>query len=282
MQGPAGVVNGAAGLPKVVMSAADGARAEIYLYGAHITSWVPAGGEEQLYLSPQADYRPGASIRGGVPVVFPQFSGMGPLPKHGFLRTLQWEYVGVRETGNGITTDFMIVENEHTLALWPHRFRDRLAVTAGGPQLAVGLTIENTDDRPFEFTAALHTYFAVRDLAAIAVEGLGGLPFRDAADGYRDKVQAESQLRFEGEVDRIYFNAPRQVTLAEPGRRLMVAAEGFPDIVVWNPGPTKGAALDDLPPGGFRRFICIEAAIVGQPVELQPGQTWQGRQVLTV
>jgi glucose-6-phosphate 1-epimerase len=282
MQGPAGVVNGAAGLPKVVMSAADGAQAEIYLYGAHVTSWIPAGGEEQLYLSPQADYQPGASIRGGVPVVFPQFSGMGPLPKHGFLRTLQWEYTGVRETRSGITAEFVIAENENTLALWPHHFRSRLAVTAGGPQLAVGLTIENTDDRPFEFTAALHTYFAVRDLGAVAVEGLGGLPFRDAADGYRDKMQADSQLRFEGEVDRIYFNAPRQVTLAEPGRRLTVAAEGFPDVVVWNPGPVRGAALDDLPPGGYGRFICIEAAIVGQPVELHPGQTWQGRQVLTV
>ncbi len=290
MQGPAGVVNGAAGLPKVVMSAADGARAEIYLYGAHVTSWIPAGGEEQLYLSPQADYRPGVSIRGGVPVVFPQFSGMGPLPKHGFLRTLQWEYMGVRhgETPAAAsipataTAEFVIADSEHTLALWPHHFRGRLAVTAGGPQLAVGLTIENTDDRPFEFTAALHTYFAVRDLAAVAVEGLGGLPFRDAADGYRDKVQADSQLRFEGEVDRIYFNAPRQVTLAEPSHRLAVATEGFPDVVVWNPGPTRGAALDDLPPGGYGRFICIEAAIVGQPVELHPGQTWQGRQVLTV
>ncbi len=284
MQGPAGVVNGAAGLPKVVMSAADGTRAEVYLYGAHVTSWIPAGGEEQLYLSPQADYRPGASIRGGVPVVFPQFSGMGPLPKHGFLRTLQWEYTGVRQgaTSATATAEFVIAENQHTLALWPHHFRGRLAVTAGGPQLAVGLTIKNTDDRPFEFTAALHTYFAVRDLAAVVVEGLGGMPFRDAADSYRDKVQADSQLRFEGEVDRIYFNAPRQVTLAEPGRRLAVAAEGFPDIVVWNPGPVRGAALDDLPPGGYGRFICIEAAIVGQPVELHPGETWQGRQVLTV
>ena len=55
---------------------------------------MPAGGEDWLYLSPQADYSPGASIRGGVPVVFPQFSGMGPLPKHGLVRTMTWEYTG--------------------------------------------------------------------------------------------------------------------------------------------------------------------------------------------
>jgi glucose-6-phosphate 1-epimerase len=281
MQGPAGVVNDAAGLPKVALTAGDGARAEIYLYGAHVTSWTPANGAEQLYLSPQADFSPGVSIRGGVPVVFPQFSGMGPLPKHGFLRTLQWEYQGARESGGQATAEFAIEESEHTLALWPHRFRATLGVTAGGPQLTVTLGIENTDARPFAFTAALHTYFAVRDVGEVAVQGLAGLPFRDAADGYQDKVQADAELRFAGEVDRIYFNAPRQVTLAEPGRRLSVAAEAFPDIVVWNPGPAKGAALADVPPGGYRQFICIEAAIVGQPVELAPGASWQGSQILT-
>lgn len=281
MQGPAEVINSAAGLPKVALTAGDGARAEAYLYGAHVTSWVPAGGEEQLYLSPQADFSPGVSIRGGVPVVFPQFSGMGPLPKHGFLRDQQWEYTGAHATADRARAEFVITENEHTLALWPHRFRARLAVTVGGPQLIVTLSVDNTDDRPFTFTAALHTYFAVRDVGEVAVEGLAGLPFRDAADGYRDKVQREPELRFTGEVDRIYFAAPRQVTLAEPDHRLAVAAEGFPDIVVWNPGPAKGAALADLPPAGFRHFICIEAAIVGQPVELAPGAGWQGSQILT-
>ncbi|OQA41557.1 MAG: putative glucose-6-phosphate 1-epimerase [Chloroflexi bacterium ADurb.Bin325] len=226
MQGSAEIVAGAAGLPKVVISAADGARAEAYLYGAHVTSWVPAGGEERLYLSPQADYRPGAAIRGGAPVVFPQFSGMGPLPKHGFLRNLPWEYLGAHEEADRITAEFAIVENEQTLALWPHRFRGRLAVTA-------------------------------------------------------DKVQEDAALRFVGEVDRIYFAAPRQVTLAEPGRRLTVAAERFPDVVVWNPGPALAATLADLPPGGYGQFVCIEAAIVGRPIELLPGQTWQGSQTLT-
>lgn len=281
MQGSAEIIAGAAGLPKVVISAADGARAEAYLYGAHVTSWVPAGDEERLYLSPQADYRPGAAIRGGAPVVFPQFSGMGPLPKHGFLRNLPWEYLGAHEEAGRITAEFAIVENEQTLALWPHRFRGRLAVTAGGPQLTIALAIENTDDRPFEFAAALHTYFAVHDLAATAVEGLAGLPFRDAAGGGLDKVQEDAALRFVGEVDRIYFAAPRQVTLAEPGRRLTVAAERFPDVVVWNPGPALAATLADLPPGGYGQFVCIEAAIVGRPIELLPGQTWQGSQTLT-
>ena len=89
------LIPGVNGLPKVILSNSDGARAEIYLHGAHVTSWLPAGGEEQLYLSAASEFRDGAAIRGGVPVVFPQFSSGGPLPKHGFARNLAWELISV-------------------------------------------------------------------------------------------------------------------------------------------------------------------------------------------
>jgi hypothetical protein len=35
--------SGAGNLPKVLLVARDGARAEICLHGAHLTSWIPAG-----------------------------------------------------------------------------------------------------------------------------------------------------------------------------------------------------------------------------------------------
>ena len=47
----------------------DGAQATVLVHGAHLVSWIPAGGEEQLYLSPAAKYGLGASVRGGVPVM---------------------------------------------------------------------------------------------------------------------------------------------------------------------------------------------------------------------
>ena len=80
-------------LPRIQLSHASGGTAEVYPYGAHVTSWVPAGGTEALFLSRAAKFEPGSAIRGGVPVIFPQFAELGPLPKHGFARTQTWERV---------------------------------------------------------------------------------------------------------------------------------------------------------------------------------------------
>ena len=68
----------------------SGASAEVYPHSAHVTSWIPAGGTEALFVSRAAHFQPGTAIRGGVPVIFPQFATFGPLPKHGFARLERW------------------------------------------------------------------------------------------------------------------------------------------------------------------------------------------------
>ncbi len=79
---------------------------------------------------------------------------------------------------------------------------------------------------------------------------------------------------------RVYWDAPRQVRVVEPQRTTVVGAEGFPDVVVWNPGAAKGAALADMEPDGHRRMVCVEAVVLSRPVLLDPGQSWSGRQIL--
>jgi glucose-6-phosphate 1-epimerase len=86
------LATGRNGLPTLLLSHPSGGQAEIYLYGAHLTSWTPAGGGEALFLSRAAKYEPGVPIRGGVPVIFPQFAELGPLPKHGFARVHSWRW----------------------------------------------------------------------------------------------------------------------------------------------------------------------------------------------
>ena len=95
-------VAGIDGLPKLVLVAADGARAEIYLHGAHVTSWVPAGArDDRLFLSATSRFGEGEAIRGGVPVCFPQFADQGALAPHGFVRTTAWTLVRAERQATG-------------------------------------------------------------------------------------------------------------------------------------------------------------------------------------
>ena len=66
----------------ITIQGEDGGSARISPYGAQALSWITADGAEQLFLSPRSVYRTGTAIRGGVPVIFPQFAGLGNLPKH--------------------------------------------------------------------------------------------------------------------------------------------------------------------------------------------------------
>src|SRR5512139_2122415 len=100
------IAEAAGGLPKLSLVAPDGAQAEIYLYGAHVVSWIPAGGQERLFLSRASAFRVGAPIRGGVPIVFPQFGTTGPLPLHGLVRLMTWELAAAEAVGQGAIATF--------------------------------------------------------------------------------------------------------------------------------------------------------------------------------
>lgn len=278
---PYTLTNGIQGLPKLVLSSKDEARAEIYLHGAHVTSWIPAGGEERLFLSRTSEFGPGAAIRGGVPVIFPQFGTKGPLPKHGFVRRMDWELVKVMNDQSGVTAHLALRDNEASRQLWPHAFNAEMAVTVGGKQLEMTLTVHNTDQEPFSFTASLHTYLRVADIHRTWTEGLGGLHYMDTVGEWAERLQQEDRLTFQGEVDRIYLNAPAKVELHEPGRMVAVETRGFPDVVIWNPWEKLNSSLTDLEPGGYQHLACMEAVLTGEPLILQPGERWSGTQRLT-
>lgn len=273
---------GLGGLPVVTVRAADGSAADVYLHGAHVTSWRPAPGlDDRLFLSARSEFRAGAAIRGGIPVIFPQFAAEGPLPRHGFARTVTWELTGVRhaDDGDAIAT-LALSDSEETRAIWPAAFRASLVVRVGGPRLVVALTVENVGASPFSFTCALHTYLRVVDAAQTEVTGLRGTQYRDAADRGVLRVDDAAEIRVTGEFDRVYVGAPRAVVLRERERSLGIATDQFPDVVIWNPGPARAAALTDMEPHGERTMLCVEAAAVQQPITLQPHERWHGSQTL--
>jgi glucose-6-phosphate 1-epimerase len=264
-------------LSTVLLSAPDGSRAELTLHGAHVISWIPGKGGEQLFLSRKSEYRPGVAIRGGIPVIFPQFGGRGTLPKHGFARTLPWELLS---TEGGVAV-LKLQDNPATRAIWPYAFRALYRVEVRGQDLAMTLRVVNADTDVYSFTAALHSYMCVEDVHLAAVEGLKGLRYVDSAQGEEESVEENERVTFPGEVDRIYFGTQYPVHLIQEDRSLTVQAEGFTDTVLWNPGSEKGAALADLHPGGYLEFVCIESASIEQAVVLEPGRSWQGTQELT-
>jgi glucose-6-phosphate 1-epimerase len=262
-------------LPKVILSSSDGARAEVYLHGAHVTSWIPAGDQERLYLSTASEFRNGAAIRGGVPVVFPQFSTWGPLPKHGFARNTAWELISVQDG----SARFQLRDSEASRIIWPHAFLVEFTMTIRERQLIMELAVTNHSTESFNFTAALHTYLRVDNIATTQIENVHGLKYFDAVLK-QEAVQTEEALAFPGEVDRVYFDPPK--LLVRTGQRSCeVQNSGFPDGVIWNPGAELAATQIDIDPGGYQQFVCAEAAIFRNPITLEPYQTWHGGQTLT-
>jgi glucose-6-phosphate 1-epimerase len=267
--------------PKVTLTAADGAKAEIYLYGAQVTSWRPANNEEQLFLSERAEFCDAAAIRGGIPVCFPQFADEGPLLKHGFARISVWKLLSTEQLGDLAQAVLQLEDSEATRIIWPHAFRATLTVTVGGPSLRLEFSVENTGTVPFTFTAALHSYLRVADIATTAVENLAESCYRDAVTQVGENKQVNSALRFTGEVDRIYSQVAGPLRVRTPERDITVTATGFDDVVLWNPGLTRCAALADMEPTGYQRMVCVEAAAITSPPVVHPGVVWYGTQELT-
>ena len=263
------------------LQAPCGAQAKFTLHGAHVLSWQPANQSEQLFLSKKSSFKKGDAIRGGIPIIFPQFSGLGTLPKHGFARNLEWQLVdndGAHSTISAHQITLQLTDNEVTRALWPHAFLAQVTIALQNDALQVTLSITNTGETSFSFTAALHTYFQVQDIQKTTVQGLQGRLYKNSATGQDDCLETNATIQIEAEVDRIYKNAPLQVTLQEPDHRVTVFNDNFKDTVVWNPWAEGGAKIADLEPQGYQRFVCIEAAAIVEPITLQPQQTWQASQ----
>ena len=255
---------------------ANGATALVALHGAHVLSWIPADGCERLFLSDRAMFDGQAAIRGGIPLVFPQFAERGPLHKHGFARTTPWTFHGIDDEA----ALFKLADDGTRFPGWPHPFRARLRLQLTATQLSVTLEIATTGNTPFAFTAALHTYLRVTDIASVTLEGLQGCDYEDSANDGTLHREHNYELTFDGEVDRIHGDVVAPLALIDGNGALAIEQEGFGDVVTWNPGEQLAARIGDLSPGDHRHFVCVEAAQVMQPVVLVPGETWTGMQRL--
>ena len=269
-----------AGLPATELQLPCGDRLVVAHHGAHVLSWV-SGGRERLYLSPQSVMDGHAAIRGGIPVCFPQFNQRGDLPKHGFARNVSWAPKPAKLEADRAHLALSLGDSAATRQWWGQRFEALLLIELTPGALQVELVVRNTDSKPLLFTGALHSYFAVSDVAQARLLGLGGsAEWNAVTDGHGT---AAPELRFVGEFDRVYSAAPAGYELLDGPHALSIEQDmDWTQTVVWNPGAAKCASLSDMPADGWQHMLCVEAAQVYEPICIAAGDFWQGAQRLTV
>lgn len=241
------------------------ATGKIALQGAHVMAWQPKFlAHPVLWLSSNARYVNGRSIRGGVPICWPWF-GAHPtdstLCPHGFVRVIPWRVVDIDATPTGATR--IILEMKQTPEAqrqlsYPYELT--LTITIGR-RLRIDLATTNFAEHPFVISEAFHTYFNVSDLSNIKIRGMQDCVYLDKLLKYERNVE-HNELTFDGrEYDRVYVNHSSDCSILDSGygRIIHVSKSGSDTTVVWNPGPDKAAAMGDMGEADeWRKTICVE------------------------
>jgi glucose-6-phosphate 1-epimerase len=266
-------------LESVQLATPNGATAELFLHGAHLSSWRPQGGSERLFISKKARFEPGTAIRGGVPIIFPQFAGRGQIVKHGFGRILPWQLLSNAQldatTAQAVLS---LSSSDETRAYWPHNFAASYTVTLRDHQLDMQLQITNTGAKACSFTAALHTYLRVGDISQTQLHGLHNCQYED--DNGDLQREPREMLSFDSAIDRVYHNTASPLTVSSPAQRVDIRARGFDDTVVWNPWLEGSKAIGDMADDDYRDMLCVEAAAVIKPIILNSNESWTASQTL--
>ena len=279
------VCEGNGGLPRVQITSAFGS-GEMYLHGAQLTSWKPAGDAEVLFVSTKSRWQEGQAIRGGIPICFPWFRAKGndrQAPAHGFARTRTWQIESIVQNEGRVSVSMFTESDERTRRWWPGEFRLIHRATFGS-ELKLELTCRNTGATPLRFEEALHTYNHVADVEQVRLLGLNAVHFLDNTDSNKEKTWV-GDLALASQTDSAYINTDSAVDLLDPKmrRQIRLQKENSLTTVVWNPWREGAAGLRDLGDGEWKQFLCVEASnILAEAVSLPPGQEHQMIAVLSV
>jgi glucose-6-phosphate 1-epimerase len=264
----------------------SGAAAQVHPFGATVVSYVTSQGQELLFLSRLAKLDGSKAIRGGIPLVFPQFGQPDPsMPQHGFLRTNRWE-----------VDDSSLYDNDEAAGVSLQLSLDKAVNSRGGKwdtstefkcivilsvkvmplSLSLTLSIENTGEKEFDFQALLHTYYRVDNALDPTTCNVTGLQGYKVYDQITDESYSLEQdpIIIDGNVDRIYSppagtrdlimeiqtGACRKVRLTASGQ---VDGQPVPvSAVVWNPHEQKAKDMSDFGDEQYVNMICVEPGLL--------------------
>lgn len=278
---------------KITLSHPNGSSVILLLYGATVISWkAPSSTDgvisERLYTSPKAFLDGSKPIRGGIPVVFPFF---GPptrqehnqLPQHGFARSEVWSFDRtVLDSQDGVSVRLTLEPNDSIRAKFQAQFHLSYTITLSAHQLTSHLQVRNpSETAALTFQALLHTYIRT-EVAVSTVVPLKGLTYiNKLKQGLPEEVETRDKVDVKEPADYVYKQGGGAYKVVGEKQEILVRSSGFKDVVIWNPG-LDGRKMSDLAEGGWEHFICVEPGAASYWIDLDPGLTWDGQQVLTV
>ena len=245
--------------------------------GGSLWSFKDANLGEVLYQSEHPKGVPSSTNipRGGVPKMFP-IIGPGEalgMPLHGNLRNETFNRVqaGLEFPGADLVLEY--TSKPGTFDKFPHPYRYRTAYSLahgdGGSLVEQVDQIENLSDQPFEAQLGQHNYLRIAGRSA-TVHGLGVQEYLDRRTRLTHKPSPDalpfSLSNCTEEVDRLYSIAPGStLTLKDRtwGRKIELTAEGYSELIVWNPAQRD---LGNLDPVNNQYFICLEPCEATVPI----------------
>lgn len=292
----------------LIVHTKSGAKAEVYAYGATVTSFVTSTGRELLFLSKDAKLDGSKAIRGGIPLVFPQFGQPDKnMPQHGFARCNLWTIVKEYDNDESAGISLSLNLKDVTSARGDEgRWAEggdfdcmlTMEIKIQASSLTTTLNIVNTGETAFEFQTLFHTYYLVNDHQALNarecnVVGLEGYLCEDKISG-ESYIMGSSPIVIDANVDHIYTPPEGKdvvdVTI-KTGGETSVSLKAFGSVdgekvptscVVWNPHKVKAEEMADFHNDGYHDMICCEPGLLSNIPKLEPGNECIFTQVLTV
>lgn len=255
------------------------ASATISLQGAHVLSWIAKGDDDVIWLSEDATFAMGKSVRGGIPVCWPWFGAHNndmTFPAHGFARTVLWQVTDSKALASGetqITFNLDTTQLDKRLQqMWPQATVAEYRLTIG-KTLTLELITFNHSDQAITLGQALHTYFNINDVSQTTITGLDGRDYLDKTDDFKRKSQT-GPITINSEVDRVYLKTADDITIDDGQRKILIKKQGSHSTVVWNPWQKIAEKMADLGQDGYRHMVCVESANAAEDtVSIQPGKS---------
>ena len=246
--------------------------AKIFLQGAQLTEFTPAGKGNLIWVSADEDYLEGKAVRGGIPICWPWFGVHSDpdWPIHGVARKLMWRAEEVLENDDGIIIKLSLPMSLVDETYWPHKSRLEVEFHLT-EQLRVSLTNTNLGESAFTLTQALHTYFPTPNIEATNVDGLQGSKFIEFGEGPFDQ---NAVIGFARETDMVYTQAAPVQIIKTPAGDIEVGRENSSSCVLWNPWIEKSKRLSNFRDDEYLTMLCLEAAnVMDDAATVEPGKS---------